>query len=736
MMQKRRILSFLLALAMTLSMAACGSGDKSSGGTGGGAKKEDTVLSPEKTAVTTESGVTVDVGEFVLDGEAELSVKQGSTEDHSDEGYKIDVYDIKLGDLHELGDYITIRIPYDTSCCKEGQDPAKCVGAKYKNDATGEWEDVLFEVDAEHQELVIYTDHLSYYGALYVDNEGRRNALVTDVLDSPLQMDDATALAFANKIAQNDESVKTDLTTYAAKASDMFYDYADRLDNAINIATFGDVPEWLDTSIPDTNQTMFSALGYIATTTNLLKIAAKDSLGGGADKGEVLNLIRDVGSKVTTYWADAFTTFGSGALAVGMGGVLIIDKMLTAFAEEAQATKMEDIAFVYHHYNEGFTSGNFAHKLMRPKDWREKVIQVLESHPNDPEVAIAALEAGFHKYASEFFDLSPEQMAEVASDVPNVTVKRIPNFTAAEKEQLISEYVAHLKNTAMPAVLKSVQNYMIRKSEQTQLQAINAIKDYYNSKITITMQEQLPSGAKSQYEGYLFRFAPLNETAEKKNWSGKWPASGSVKDTATLIGFMTAGYPHTVAFFKPDANMDTDPPEFTVPFVISAPSIHIDISNSPSFDELVGMYEDGVMTITDLFISDEFRAGLASTEGGKENELGCDLSEIIPMLEAQIGTPNDAPFSIVKTGDNAGILRMDEEDEGGFTLKYDPASSTMAAHYESEESEGVTLDGVFKAAYNGDKTGVEVAGSFTTDLGMGAENLKLTLQIKGSKPSA
>ncbi|MBR2098686.1 MAG: hypothetical protein IJ926_03260, partial [Firmicutes bacterium] len=321
-----------------------------------------------------------------MDGEAELSVSKGETEDHSEDGYKIDVYDIKLGDMHELGDYITIRISYDTTYCAEGQDPAKCVGAKYRNDETGEWEDVLFEVDAEKQELIIYTDHLSYYGALYVEDEGRRNALVTEVLNSPLDMDRATALDFATRIAEGDAAVKEDLSDYVEKASDMFFDYADRLDNAINVATLGgvDVPEWLDTSIPDTNQTLFSALGYIATTTNLLKIAAKDRRGEASD-GEILNLIRDVSSKVTTYWAGEFTSLGAEALSVGMAGVLIIDKMLTAFAEEAQSTKMEDISYVYHHYNEGF-SATWAHKVMKPKDWREKVIQVLENNPEDPEV--------------------------------------------------------------------------------------------------------------------------------------------------------------------------------------------------------------------------------------------------------------------------------------------------------------------------------------------------------------
>ena len=85
------------------------------------------------------------------------------------------------------------------------------------------------------------------------------------------------------------------------------------------------------------------------------KVAIDDAAGSGADKGEVLNLLRDVSSKVTAYWADAFTSVGSSALSVGMGGVLIIDKMLTAFAEEAYSTKLEDIAYVYHFYNERYT---------------------------------------------------------------------------------------------------------------------------------------------------------------------------------------------------------------------------------------------------------------------------------------------------------------------------------------------------------------------------------------------
>ena len=570
---KRKIISVLLAAAMLSSLlAGCGGPD-------GGGKSEALTLSPEMTSVTTSDGITVVVGDYVLDGETELTVTKQPAEENKEEGYKIEAYDFTLGELHELDDFITIRIPYDTTYCDEGQDPARCVGAKYKNESTGVWEDVLFEVDVEAGELVIYTDHLSYYGAFYVKNEGKRSAYITDVLEYVPYMSSDETLSLARGIAADDPGTMRKLIAFGGEASSKMFDYADRLDNAINIATLGDVPDWLSTEIPETNQTLFSAIGYAATCVNLMKIGIDDSLGGGADKGEVLNLIRDVGSKVTTYWADAFTTAGSGALSVGMGGVLIIDKMLTAFAEEAQATKLEDMGFIYYHYNEGFTG--FGHKPMSAKDWRQKVIQVLDKHPEDPEIAVAALEAGFNEYASQFFKLSLEQMNEVAADTPGVTVKRVPSLTEDEQQTLIDGYIAHLKDKTMPAVLKSVENYMVRKAEQSYITAMNAVRDYYNTKISITIKENIPEGQSSQYEGYQFRFAPLSETAAKGSWTGKWNKSGSVTSSATLIGFMTAGLPHTVEFFAPDADLNTAEPEFTVPFVISAPDILIEFGGAP-----------------------------------------------------------------------------------------------------------------------------------------------------------
>lgn len=200
----------------------------------------------------------MEVGDYVLDGETELTVTKQPVEENKEEGYKIEAYDFTLGELHELGDYITIRIPYSTNYCEEGQDPARCVGAKYKNETTGQWEDVLFEVDAAANELIIYTDHLSYYGVFYVENEGKRNALITDILGSGLFMDASTSYDFAKRIAADDPTVTDELVKFGMDVSSKFFDYSDRLDNAINIATLGDVPDWLSTEISGTNQAICS----------------------------------------------------------------------------------------------------------------------------------------------------------------------------------------------------------------------------------------------------------------------------------------------------------------------------------------------------------------------------------------------------------------------------------------------------------------------------------------------
>ena len=109
----KKTVSILLAAALLLgSLAGCGNG-------GGGVKSDSATLSPEATGVALSNGVSVELGDYVLDGEAEFIVAKQPVEENKDEGYKIEAYDFKLGDMTELTDFITLRIPcllYTSRC--------------------------------------------------------------------------------------------------------------------------------------------------------------------------------------------------------------------------------------------------------------------------------------------------------------------------------------------------------------------------------------------------------------------------------------------------------------------------------------------------------------------------------------------------------------------------------------------------------------------------------------------
>lgn len=646
----KKTVSILLAAVLLLSsLAGCGNG-------GGGGKSDAATLSPEATGVTLSNGVSIELGDYVLDGEAECTVAKLPVEENKDEGYKIEAYDFKLGEMSKLSDFITLRIPYDTAYCEDGQDPAKCVGAKYKNETTGEWEDVLFEVDAAANELIIYTDHLSTFGAFHVRNEGKRSAYITDIYSDFTGIDQQQAMKTLREYvagggADGEEAAGLAarlLTGYngflggVAGAAGETGSATDLTGTILNMASLGSPT--FDTALADSAYKKMNKLGKVAAA---VKIGAV-MLSTEKTDADTLGLYKDTAMLALSY-AD------SAAWGLAASGLFIFDYTISSMFEQGMAMKMDKIDEVYVYFNDQFSGtldGGNGWNARSLKDWRQVLIDITETNPA-PDDAKAAIEAEIDRYARVFWTLGDMEKAIVVTDIEDKGTKgsvTIPDPTQAEIETLVGAYKAQLYERLYP-VIQSVSVYMQRKAETEYLAALNEVKAFFNQTITFNIVEDVPDGEKSQYDGYALRFAPLSENAVKESWSGTLKGAGGASTKFTLLGFLQAGCPKELQLFKPGDDPDSDEPELTLGFKLSAPVTEVTLGGLP-LEELLGTY----------FLT--FNTNLS-----EESESG---HFTFMRHEGQLG------------------FRSDDGYMGSFLLpggpyEYNPATATATCEFKSEE---------------------------------------------------
>ena len=580
----KKIVSILLVAVLLLgSLAGCS----------GGGKSDAAILSPEATGVALSNGVSVELGDYVLGGETDLTVAKQPVEENKDEGYKIEAYDFKLGDMTELSDFITLRIPYDTAYCEDGQDPAKCVGAKYKNETTGEWEDVLFEVDAAANELIIYTDHLSTFGVFHFKNEGQRSAKITNIYTDFTGIDQQQAMETLREYVAGGGADGEEAAGLAAQLLTGYNGFlggvagaagetgfaTDLTGTILNMASLGSPT--FDTALADSAYKKLNKLGKVAAAVKIGSVM----LNTEKTDADTLGLYKDTAMLALSYAESA-------AWGLAASGLFIFDYTISNLFEQGLAMKMDKINEVYAFFNDEYVSKDrqgFEWTARSLKDWRQVLIDIAEANPNEAD-AKAAVEEEIERYARVFWTLTSGDMDVVVSEMEKSSKgsATIPNATEAEIKALIGGYKAQLYERLYP-VTQSVSVYMQRKAEAAYLTALNEVKAFFNQTITFNIVENISDGEKSQYDGYALRFAPLSENAVKENWSGKLGDGGGGSTKFTLLGYIQAGLPKELQLFKPGDDPESDEPELTLGFKLSAPVTEVKLGGLP-LEELLGTY--------------------------------------------------------------------------------------------------------------------------------------------------
>lgn len=305
-------------------------------------------------------------------------------------------------------------------------DSAKCVGAKYKNETTGEWEDVLFEVDATANELVIYTDHLSTFGAFCVRNEGKRSAYITDIYSDITGIDQQQAMKTLREYvagggADGEEAagLAARLITghngfmggIAGEAGDIGFG-TDLTGTILNMASLGSPT--FDTALADSAYKKMNKLGKVAAA---VKIGAV-MLNTEKTDADTLGLYKDTAMLALSYAESA--VWGLAA-----SGLFIFDYTIRNMFEQSMAMKMDKIDQVYVYFNDQFSGtldvGN-GWKARSLKDWRQVLIDIVEANPNETD-AKAAIEKEIDHYARYFWTLGDMEKAVVVTDIKDKSNK-------------------------------------------------------------------------------------------------------------------------------------------------------------------------------------------------------------------------------------------------------------------------------------------------------------------------
>ena len=605
-MKKRSLKYLSFTVVLSLMISACGgsassipktdSTENTAGSESAASKTEPeevVTVSSENLTADSKTGVKLELSPLLFDypeDEVDVSIRPAGTETAENGDWQATTYEISIGDTHDLDTWIDIRIPYDGKFCDPGEDPAKCVGAKYFNESTGEWEDVLFDVDAEAGEVVIHTDHLSKYGCFEVKNAGLRKAYISSIDSEGLYESlygghlDESAAALAEYAANGASSEKCFKLGEVAM-TDFFTDINNSFAKVNDAGTAMQLSDlfFFTEKYAKLNEGFWDKMGNVGFAFSAVNLGI-EILKEEKTRDDILTIYKDAGMFALSAGANT-------ALGIGLVGVSMIDRSITDFAKAAQGYKVERINNLYLYYNDKFPGGRdygTSHVARKTKEWRDIVAKAVADSEGDEKQFKQYLEDEIDSYARKFFKESDNVVWQLQTDfAEHFSGGRVGNITKDQEEELVKQYKQRMYQRLSSAILKEMQKDYQRRTEQLLLESMNAVKAELNRTITFDIHENMENKTDPSFRDFRIRFAELSPAAKSekavKSWTGKLSADGSIKTEATVIGYIMAGLPDRLNVYEPNADIDNDEPVTSAMFRFDYPTTEIVIDDKDNF---------------------------------------------------------------------------------------------------------------------------------------------------------
>ena len=419
------------------------------------------------------------------------------------------VYDIKLGDIHDLPGVAEIRIPRPATRAASG----KRLGVAYYNEEKKEWYPVDWHMSGDT--VVITTDHFSEFALFDIIKENTSKQKYVDYFFGYPEValnQTKEVIDILYKLSQTDckESELIDVVSNVyGKASqfgiDILYNVIQGMgyENSF-LSSYG------------------NHLGYIGLLFSLWDIARKQHAGDTVGLGGAS--LKTIGSY---YVGLAASAIGTSLMFVSMGAIAIFDYALNMYMEDISNWRKDGYREMYRLYydrNRRTTQQwyNVLSPVFRQKGKTEQevnaevdkiVTDYCKSFWDDDATVGLYYEEVFHRVDDGWGGLSNELMA---------------NITTEHKSELYSYMI--------PNVMKLISSKLEEQLYDDYAEAMVQYGKMMNQTLTFDIYDANARDGKSALEGCTVRFANTPSTVvDPENWECTLDESGKGKITLTIL---------------------------------------------------------------------------------------------------------------------------------------------------------------------------------------------------------
>ena len=517
--------------------------------------------------------VSLFVDDYLYDGEIKVTVSPINIQRNEAEGWKTYGYDVSSDELKEgVNGYFEIRIPYDESFIKNGEDLNECLCAKCFNEETQQWEYELCEVDETNKEVVILSSHLSKHAVMMFKDKqsaSKYGVNLNTAFDDYQSFDEAMqtmrnfiddTLAWDDNYFNDKAAIEVALDAFHGvlcpipeKINNHIYDSTSCLGSAAAIATLG---SGFENSFFKKAFNKMSKLGLYTSVCKLSNAFYKNS----KSREEILDLYNTLISTTVDLFGYAAEGLGP-SVALSMSGFYVVSVVINEMFEEAKAIKMENMAAVYEYFGDQYKSGKYAYRTN--KEWYDIFMDIFDRYTEagKQDFIQDAIEREIRLYAEKFWELDADTVNEVIDDAG---YKRMPYPSQAEIDQMTSDYINNLHFRLSP-ILSQCEKTMLLRQREKAMKMLQTCFNYCNSPLTLELYDKSEDKC---LNNCIYRFKGLGPNADDVFNAGKL-TDGKAIVNFTFAQYMNAGGPTQVELFENEKALEENKPCSTAMIVPS-----------------------------------------------------------------------------------------------------------------------------------------------------------------------